>query len=534
MTNRLHISGQLIEFESDRYEQSDEGSFIYGKEVSIHVPFKIKEFYQHGWQSWSLTAWFDPSIYPGNSYPKSLNVMQNDLQYAELDHPNGSWLGAVSNFEGEILFIGSLDLGSHVELIGQNIIGKNETKVGKWFMSIGKENEVFSSYLSILSKKLGKTKITKSPRIWCSWYSLYEEISEEFLLKVCEDLHDYPFDVIQVDDGWQLKVGDWKPNNKFPSGMEALAEKICLSGKKAGIWLAPLLVTPSSNMYKEHRDWLLRSENGNPIIAGFNWNERLFALDTTMPMVLEWLTDLMKEVRRWGFEYVKLDFLYAGALNGVRHLNIPREDAFRLGLQTIREALGDAFLLTCGTPIIPSIGLCDAMRIGPDVSGVWSPFLENKLMNNYSVPGVQNAIRTSINRLWLQPLILTDPDVVYFQNEGNSLDKYQKGQLQSLAVIANYKATSDIPHLNSSEEKKIIMSFLEEDPEVIRTNRYSYKIRGKDSDFSEIVPLLPELNLLESILQKITMEISNFLFVLRFFGKINSIIRKQTIKRIFQ
>jgi len=154
MTNRLHISGQLIEFESDRYEQSDEGSFIYGKEVSIHVPFKIKEFYQHGWQSWSLTAWFDPSIYPGNSYPKSLNVMQNDLQYAELDHPNGSWLGAVSNFEGEILFIGSLDLGSHVELIGQNIIGKNETKVGKWFMSIGKENEVFSSYLSILSKKL--------------------------------------------------------------------------------------------------------------------------------------------------------------------------------------------------------------------------------------------------------------------------------------------------------------------------------------------------------------------------------------------
>jgi hypothetical protein len=35
-----------------------------------------------------------------------------------------------------------------------------------------------------------------------------------------------------VDDGWQLSIGDWEANGKFPSGMNALAEKIKSTGAK--------------------------------------------------------------------------------------------------------------------------------------------------------------------------------------------------------------------------------------------------------------------------------------------------------------
>jgi alpha-galactosidase len=37
--------------------------------------------------------------------------------------------------------------------------------------------------------------------------------------------------------------------------------------------------------------------------------------------MLEWLAALMKQVRAWGFDYLKLDFLYAGALPGKRFVD---------------------------------------------------------------------------------------------------------------------------------------------------------------------------------------------------------------------
>jgi alpha-galactosidase len=43
-------------------------------------------------------------------------------------------------------------------------------------------------------------------------------------------------------------------------------------------------------------------------------------------------------------------------------------------LRVIREAIGeDAYLLGCGAPILPSVGLVDAMRVGPDISHSYEP-----------------------------------------------------------------------------------------------------------------------------------------------------------------
>jgi alpha-galactosidase len=70
-----------------------------------------------------------------------------------------------------------------------------------------------------------------------------------------------------------------------------------------------------------------------------------------------------------GFDYFKLDFLYAGAIPGRRHADIAPLDAYRLGLGLIRSAVGArTTLLGCGAPLLPSIALVDAMRIGPDVA----------------------------------------------------------------------------------------------------------------------------------------------------------------------
>ena len=361
---------------------------------------------------------------------------------------------------------------------------------GNGSSGMGMRETVFARYSELLGERLGKVEGKPAPRVWCSWYSLYTGINEALLTRVFDALGDLPFDVLQVDDGWQISIGDWMPNDKFPSGMDALAAKISASGRTPGLWLAPLLVVPSSELFREHPDWLLRDTDGALVSAGFNWGEPLYALDTSHPEVLDWLAALMKQVRTWGFDYLKLDFLYAGALPGKRHRDMPREAAYRNALRVMREAMGtDAYFLTCGAPILPSLGLCDAMRIGPDVAEIWESHRDATLLYNPTTPGVKNAIRTTVNRLWLSPLVATDPDVAYFRSQHNSLTTGQKRMLQELALVCNFKATSDPPQWLRASEREALHAFLEAKPTVERTGRYTFTLDGHDVDFSMAAPL---------------------------------------------
>jgi len=474
------------------------GYLLEGATVSLQTPLAPRCYYRHGWQSWSLAAWTEPKPLPVQK-PAILQPMQIDPVYARHPAPNGSWLGAVDFENGNILFLGALNLDSHVQLregalqgwyesVGRDSIlpqfSRDEISRNKWFAAYGSETEVFSAYAQLLEEKLGKGHAEKPYRVWCSWYSLYTAIDEKILYKTFDELGDLPFDVLQVDDGWQIAIGDWEANAKFPSSMDGLAKKIKSTGRKAGLWLAPVLIVPSSKTYQEHPDWLLRDEQGKPVSAGFNWGEPLYAIDTTHPAALKWLTALMKQVRAWGYDYIKLDFLYAGALPGCRHTDMPREAAYRHGLSIIREALGeDAYLVTCGAPILPSIGLCDAMRIGPDVAAEWESHRDAVLLSNPTTPGAKNAVRTTINRLWLSPLVHTDPDVAYFRSVETKLTAKRNAILQNLALVCNFKATSDLPQWLTNPERGKLCEFLEYQPQIERTGRYTFKLGGREVDF---------------------------------------------------
>ena len=165
--------------------------------------------------------------------------------------------------------------------------------------------------------------------------------------------------------------GDWEANPKFPAGMKSFAEKVTATGRTPGLWLAPFMVSTKSRLAKDHPDWLLCDEHGAPVRAGITWSGNPLCLDVTHPDVLEWVDQLIRKLRGWGYGYLKLDFLYIGGLIGKRYRDIPREAAYRHALKVMREAAGDAYILACGAPILPSLGLCDGLRIGPDVSPYW-------------------------------------------------------------------------------------------------------------------------------------------------------------------
>jgi alpha-galactosidase len=474
----------------DSLAQMGNSGILSGSSLRLSLPQLPKKFYRHGWHSWSWTTWLDPKEPPRPIRDPDFRVKDEDADFAFHSNHMSAWVGASELGDDDILLLGALDLSGRVELAGTDLHGFfADGHEGQWLVARGREDAVFSKYAQTLNSIFGTGQFVKAPRVWCSWYSLYNWINERVLLQALADFGDMPFDVFQIDDGWQLAHGDWEANPKFPSGMKSLADKISAAGRTPGIWLAPFMVAPESQLARSHPDWLLRDQNGNPVEAGITWARKPWALDVTHPAVLEWIAQLIRKVRDWGYDYLKLDFLYLGATVGKRFREIPREVAYRNAMQVIREAAGDGYILASGAPIIPSLGLCDGLRVGSDVAPFWQNTPLSVWLNNPGDVSTQNALRTSVHRLWLSPLVNVDPDVMFFRSRNNSLTRAENQLLEDLGLICGFMATSDLPQWMTTSDKKRLREFLESSPKVLKKNRYQYQIDGRDVDFHPAIPI---------------------------------------------
>jgi alpha-galactosidase len=235
------------------------------------------------------------------------------------------------------------------------------------------------------------------PTAWCSWYHYFERVTQDDIeenLGAIEDLR-LDIDVVQIDDGYQEEIGDWlRLSERFPS-LKAVIDSIRGAGRRAGIWVAPFLVGQRSVLAREHPAWLV---GGTPAHTGWG-DQQLGALDVTRPGAEAYLREVFGAFRDLGVDYFKIDFIYAGAMEGRRaDPSVSGVEAYRHGLRVIREAIGpDAFLLGCGAPILPSVGLVDAMRVGPDISHHVEP-----VDGDLSQPSQRAAAMNSRWRTWQQ------------------------------------------------------------------------------------------------------------------------------------
>lgn len=198
--------------------------------------------------------------------------------------------------------------------------------------------------------------------VWSSWYRYFEAVTDADILRdvAAMDRLEVPVDVVQIDDGWTLGVGESLERRPAFGSLERVVDAVRASGRRAGIWLAPFLVGRDSTVAREHPDWLMGD-------AGENWGTTLAGLDLTHPGVRDHLARSFAEITRLGVDYIKLDFLYGGALPGRRHDDLTGIEAYRSGMRLIRDVVGpDPYLLGCGAPLLPSLGLVDAMRVSPD------------------------------------------------------------------------------------------------------------------------------------------------------------------------
>lgn len=252
-----------------------------------------------------------------------------------------------------------------------------------------------------------RTSPRRAPTVWCSWYHYFTDVTAADIVENLDGIrqHDLPVEVIQIDDGWQANIGDWTTLSPRFSSTRDLADRIHDHGRRAGIWLAPFIAGANSDLAQAHPDWLVGD-------AGHNWDQPLHGLDLTHPSVIGYLAEVFHGLREQGFDYFKLDFLYGGALPGPRYADETPVAAYRQGLQSIRKAIGpDAYLVGCGAPIIPSIGLVDAMRVSADTYNPTDPDNGGDVLRGK--PAIE-ARAWQHGRLWVN-----DPDCLVARPEFN-------------------------------------------------------------------------------------------------------------------
>jgi alpha-galactosidase len=323
--------------------------------------------YAEGWQSWSPTTWAG-----WGSPHRPAEPWQHTMRFRP-----GSPLPGGDALQGEGLLVVDPGTGAPVRAYGvadatQDVASIRASLSGDRVL-VEADGPVehtehdgavgaLTSYGDTFARDAGVGPLRPAPRVWCSWYRYFEEVTaadvEENLAAF--DGAGLAVDVVQIDDGWSAGLGDrLRPSAGFPD-LEGLVDRIRSSGRRAGIWLAPFMVGARSEVALEHPDWLTGD-------AGHNWGQDMLGLDLTHPAVRDYLATSVGRLVDLGIDYLKLDFLYAGAVPGARAADVTPVAAYRSGLELLREAAGPGtYLLGCGAPILPSVGLVDAMRVSPD------------------------------------------------------------------------------------------------------------------------------------------------------------------------
>lgn len=115
----------------------------------------------------------------------------------------------------------------------------------------------------------GNWRDKKRPVLINNWEATYFDFNTEKLWEIADTAAELGIEMLVMDDGWfgcreddNTSLGDWFVNEeKLPGGLERLADGVRERGLKFGIWMEPEMVSPDSELYRAHPDWILQHKN---------------------------------------------------------------------------------------------------------------------------------------------------------------------------------------------------------------------------------------------------------------------------------
>ena len=328
----------------------------------------------------------------------------------------------------------------------------------------------FAQWFSLMDERFTcKGRHARPLTGYSSWYRHYAAISAEKLerdlaatKRVFDALDTRGFTrVFQIDDGY-APVGDWTRIDKckFPQGMHIVCEQIKEAGFTPGLWVAPFVCEKDSWLFANRPEWLLRDEDGSPVRTGCHWSGG-YALDVLNPDARTYIIDCLRTATvEWGFELLKLDFLYAACM--LPHGGMNRGQLMRNAIELVRFAVGDDVIIDgCGVPLASVFGLADFCRIGCDVGLDWDGSVPMRATERERV-STKNSLGNTVYRAPLNRRAFgCDPDVVLLREDVAYTPEQREMVLFGAATHASMLLTSDDPSTWTETQRTLFQEALD-------------------------------------------------------------------------
>lgn len=157
----------------------------------------------------------------------------------------------------------------------------------------------------------GEYKDKKRPILINNWEATYFDFNTEKLLGIAKQASELGIEMLVMDDGWfgkrnddNTSLGDWNVNEeKISGGLKYLVDEVNKLGMKFGIWFEPEMISPDSELYREHPDWAIAVPGREPGRA-----RNQYVLDLSRKEVREHTYESIARIlRSANIEYVKWD-----------------------------------------------------------------------------------------------------------------------------------------------------------------------------------------------------------------------------------
>ena len=206
---------------------------------------------------------------------------------------------------------------------------------------------------AFIREKITPKRFKSAPRptYLNSWEAAYFDIDETKVLSLADKANEIDVEMLVLDDGWfegrtdaTSSLGDWHADrSRFPSGIPALAAKVKAKGLKFGIWFEPEMVSPKSQLYETHPDWILHVPGRTPSLG-----RNQLTLDLSRREVQNYIFDAMDDILSCGdIDYVKWDMnrnmteVGSAALPPQQQGEVPHR--YMLGLYKLLTRLTDKY-----------------------------------------------------------------------------------------------------------------------------------------------------------------------------------------------
>lgn len=157
----------------------------------------------------------------------------------------------------------------------------------------------------------GEYKDKRRPILINNWEATYFDFDTDKLIGIAKEASKLGIEMLVMDDGWfghrdsdNSSLGDWFVyEKKLKGGLKHLVDEVNKLGMKFGIWFEPEMISPDSELYRNHPEWAIQVRGRDMTMS-----REQYVLDYSNKEVRDCVYGMMKNILdNANIEYIKWD-----------------------------------------------------------------------------------------------------------------------------------------------------------------------------------------------------------------------------------